>query len=48
MAKKKKFPIAKLIIIIMLLSFVLSAFLPLFAHAATENLSLHEKEKILN
>jgi murein DD-endopeptidase MepM/ murein hydrolase activator NlpD len=45
MAKKKKFPIGKLIIIIMLLSFVLSAFLPLFA---ADNLSLHEKQKILN
>jgi murein DD-endopeptidase MepM/ murein hydrolase activator NlpD len=48
MAKKKKFPIAKLIIIVMLLSFVLSALLPLFAHAETDNLSLHEKQKILN
>lgn len=47
MAKKKKFPIGKLIIIVMLLSFVLSALLPLFAHAA-DNLSLHEKQKILN
>ena len=47
MAKKnKKFPIAKLIIIIMLLSFVLSAFLPLFA--ASDSLSLHQKQKILN
>lgn len=46
MPKKKKFPIAKIIIIIMLLSFLLSAFLPLFA--AHASLSLHQKQRILN
>ena len=36
----------KIIILIMIFSFILSAFLPLFA--APEALSLHEKQKILN
>lgn len=45
MAKKKKFSFAKMVIILMLLSFLLTALLPLFA---ADTMSLHEKEKILN
>ena len=46
--KKQKLPITKIVIIIMLLSFLLTVFLPLFARVeAKETWSLHEKQKIL-
>jgi murein DD-endopeptidase MepM/ murein hydrolase activator NlpD len=45
MAQKKKFSFAKMVIILMLLSFLLTALLPLFA---ADTMSLHEKEKILH
>lgn len=50
MSQKKKLPIGKIVIWVMLLSFVLTALMPLFAHAAPvkDGLSLHEKQKILN
>lgn len=48
MQKKKRPDWGKLIIIIMLLSFVLTALLPLFAHAEDKPLSLHQKQRMLN
>lgn len=45
MARKKKFSFNKLIIWLMLLTFLATALLPLFARA--ESLSLHEKQEIL-
>jgi murein DD-endopeptidase MepM/ murein hydrolase activator NlpD len=54
MSKKKKIPFGKIIIWLMLLSFILSALLPLVAKAnqtitqSKENISLHEKQKMLS
>lgn len=47
MKKKKKLAFGKILILIMLMSFLLTALLPLFAHAK-EGLSLHEKQKMLD
>ena len=54
MSKKKKLPFGKIIIWLMLLSFILSALLPLVAKAAPattpskESLSIHEKQRLLS
>lgn len=48
MQKKKGPAWGKILIIVMLLSFVLTAILPLFAKAEDKPLSLHQKQKLLN
>ncbi len=48
MSKKRKIPFGKLIIWLMLFSFILTLILPLFAHAKEKvPVSLHEKQEIL-
>jgi murein DD-endopeptidase MepM/ murein hydrolase activator NlpD len=48
MKQKKKLAWGKLLILIMLSSFLLSALLPLFAKAEDKPLTLHQKQKMLN